>query len=261
MQTTALLTFESWVTKWPWYDYARRHPEHVPYLLIDRALCEEPFLDAFAPSPSERRPVISGICRGRKNFNIGDRFIYRTKIDPRVASHLGLHHPPPVYFAVAALRVVEPYDSHEIASRRFSPRRYVTAPKPTPYPPNLVHAAEPVAAVLRESCIVFRARTPNSSDIALGQREPLTPFESVEQDRINTYAGYRDRMRTKALRAARCQVEIVNGREALALNPANAPVLTSADCERECGNGRNISETCAADLRRRIAAAGSCSNS
>jgi hypothetical protein len=40
-ETTTLFTFDSWVTKWPWYDYAQQHPACVPNLLIDRALCEE----------------------------------------------------------------------------------------------------------------------------------------------------------------------------------------------------------------------------
>ncbi|MGA2324752.1 MAG: hypothetical protein ABSH05_00550 [Bryobacteraceae bacterium] len=37
-QTTSLLLFDSWVTKWPWYDYAQQHPERVPNLLIDPLL-------------------------------------------------------------------------------------------------------------------------------------------------------------------------------------------------------------------------------
>jgi hypothetical protein len=253
---TTLLTFESWVTQWGWNHYARAHPEHVPHLLIDRALCEEPFLDPFAPSPTVRQPVISGVCRGRKNFTPGDSFIYRTKIDPRVAALLRLNGRLPHYFAVAALRVVKVIESHELASRCFSPRRYVVAPELTSYPPNLVHAEEPVAAVCRESCIVFRTGTSGISAITPGQRRPLTPLESVEQDRINTYAGYHDRMRRRNLRAALCQVEAVDGREALCLDPAYAPVISSAEFEAESGNGRIISAERAAALRHRIAVSG-----
>src|SRR5262249_32551408 len=154
-----------------------------------------------------RQPVISGVCRGRKNFEIGNRFIYRTKIDPRVGREFGHDNRSTIYFVVAALRVINVFDSHEQASRSFKPRRYVTAPALTPYPPNLVHAAQPVAAVHRESCILFRTDAANVSAITLGQRRPLTPHESGEADRINTYNGYRDRMRSRNLRAALCQVE------------------------------------------------------
>jgi len=82
-QTTSFLTFESWVTKLQLYEYAQHRTECVPNLLIDRALCEEPFLDAFAASPAERRAVISAICRCRKP-KAGDRFICRTLIVPLV---------------------------------------------------------------------------------------------------------------------------------------------------------------------------------
>jgi hypothetical protein len=255
LQTT-LLTFESWVTKWDWYHYALAHPEHVPYLLIDRALCEEPFLDAFADSPAVRQPVISGVCRERKNFTAGASFMYRTKIDPRVAELLGLNKRQTLYFAVAALGVVNVVESHELASRCFSPRRYVVAPKVTPYPPNLVHAEEPVAAACRESCIVFRTGTSDISAITPGQRRPLTPLDSLEQDRINTYAGYQERMRRRNLRVALCRVEAVDGHEALCLDLGCAPIISSAEYEVECGNGRIISAERAAALRCRIAASG-----
>ncbi len=151
-----MLTFESWVTKWEWYAYAREHRDFVPHFLIDRSLCEEPFFDAFAPSPAARQPVISGVCRVRKNFEIGEKFIYRTKIDARVAENL--HLPPTTrYLAVAAMMVREVVGSHDAASRFFQPRRYVVAPEITPYPPNLVHALAPIAAVDRRACIVFKA--------------------------------------------------------------------------------------------------------
>jgi hypothetical protein len=256
-QTTSFLTYESWVTKWPWYDYARHHRECVPNLLIDRALCEEPFLDAFATSPAERQPLISGVCRCLKP-KVGDRFIYRTRIDPLVANQLGIVQLPPLYFVVAALRVENVHESHEAASCHFTPRQYVVAPNPTPYPPNLVHASEPVAAVCRESCIVFRASTQGLSAIDPEKRTPLVPSQSSESDRLNTYHGYRKRMQERNLHAALCRFEIVKTREALALDPAHAPILSADECEqwKESGNGRRIPEEFAASLRDRIAAAG-----
>jgi hypothetical protein len=154
------------------------------------------------------------------------------------------------------MRVERVFESHEAASNHFVLRRYVTAPNPTPYPPNLVHALEPVAAVCRESCIVFRAT--GSSAIDPEKRTPLAPSESTEADRGNTYQGYRGRMQERKLHAALCRIEIVEGREALALDPACAPLLRADECEEwgESGNGRSIPEELAADLRGRIAAVG-----
>lgn len=254
-EETSFLTFYSWVTEWPWYDYAQHHPKQVPILLIDRALCEEPFLDAFASSPADRQAVISGVCRNRKP-KVGDRLIYRTRINRLVAKRLGINQLPPLYFVVAALRVEKVYKSHEAASHHFTTRRYVTAPNPTPYPPNLVHALEPVAAVCRENCIVFRA--PGSSAIDPKKRIALMPSESTEADRQKTYLSYHKRMRESELHAALCRIEIVNGREALALDPASAPLLGADESTKwkESGNGRCIPEEFAADLRDRIAAVG-----
>lgn len=250
-----MLTFESWVTKWEWYDYAAKNRDLVPYLLIDRSLCEEPFFDAFAPSPADRQPVISGLCRVRKNFEIGQKFIYRTKIDDRVAEDLRL----PLrtrYLAVASMVVKEVAESHDKASRLFAPRRYVVAPGITPYPPNLVQSLAPIAAVDRRACIVFKARDPGSSAIAPSERKPLTPVRSTEQDRQSTYAGYHDRMQQRKLRAALCRIEVVDRREALVLDPARAVALMADDYGVESGNGLLVPEELAAHLRNRIAAAG-----
>ncbi len=253
-QATTLLTFESWVTKWEWYIYARDQRHWVPYLLVDRSLCEEPFFDAFARSPAERQPVISGICRVRKNFEVGDKFIYRTRVDPRVRESLRLY-PATRYMAVAAMVVTEVSKSHEDASLRFLPRRYVVAPVLTAYPPNLVHASAPATAVDRRSCIVFKAREQGSA-ITPGERRPLTPVRSTEEDRRSTYSGYHDRMLKRRLRAALCKMEVVNGCEALVLDPLSAPVLTADEYGRESGNGLLLPEELAAPLRGRIAAAG-----
>src|SRR5436190_15504198 len=83
-------------------------------------------------------PDYQRLCRCRKPKE-GGRFIYRTQIDPLVAKQLGIDQLPRLYFVTAALRVEKVYESHEAASCHFNPRRYVTAPNFTPYPPNLVH--------------------------------------------------------------------------------------------------------------------------
>src|SRR5689334_3199776 len=104
---TKLLTFESWVTRAEWYAYARANPERVPYLLVDRSPCHDPFFDHYAPSPQDRRPLISGLCRCLKNFQPGDRFLYVTKIDPKLGREFGIRigSGRPHYFGVAALVV------------------------------------------------------------------------------------------------------------------------------------------------------------
>src|SRR5260221_5850171 len=112
---TKLLTFQTWVTDARWYDYTAEHPNLVPFPLIDRSPCQDPFFDPLA-DPEHRRPVISGLCRGRamKNLKAGDRFIYITRIAPGVADRLGLAPKTGhLYFAVAALPVSEVWQSHQ----------------------------------------------------------------------------------------------------------------------------------------------------
>jgi hypothetical protein len=70
-----LLTCDTWVKEWNWFDYAQRHPRPVPFLLVDRSPCPDPFLDPDASS-EERRPIISGLCRGLKqHFQQGNIYI------------------------------------------------------------------------------------------------------------------------------------------------------------------------------------------
>jgi hypothetical protein len=153
---TKLLTFQTWVTDARWYDYAVAHPNLVPFPLIDRSPCQDPFFDPLA-EPQQRRPVISGLCRGRamKNLTAGDRFIYITRIASRVADDLGLAagrgH---LYFAVAALRVVTVWPSHQQAAAHLTPRRYVAMPELTPYPPNLAFEHHPPATAACECSVI-----------------------------------------------------------------------------------------------------------
>ena len=62
-------------------------------------------------------------------------------------------------------------------------------------------------------------------------------------------------MRQRTLRAALCQIEVVDRREALVLDPARAVALTADDYGVESGNGLIVPEEPAAQLRNRIAAA------
>jgi hypothetical protein len=36
-----LLTYQTWLTRWDWFDYAQKHSEQVPFRLVDRSPCME----------------------------------------------------------------------------------------------------------------------------------------------------------------------------------------------------------------------------
>ena len=251
-----VLTFESWVTKADWFQYAVSNPDEVPYLLCDRSPCQDPFFDLFAAAPGERRPMISGLCRCTKNFNIGDRYVYVTKLCPDAGKRLNvdLRHGSR-YLGVASMVVVEVAPSHEDASREFQPRRYVAAPFETPYPPGLAHDERPIAAASHGSCIVHR----DSKSCGSSKRQvALTPDESTPQDWRNEYSAYHKRMSDCCLRVAFCRFEMISGHEALATKLENAPVLSQADWEdrRLNFNGRLIGEKTGQSLARLIAERG-----
>ncbi len=232
-----LLTCDTWVTEWDWFDYALRHPRQVPFLLVDRSPCTDPFLDPYASS-EERRPIISGLCRCLKNFQQGDIYIYITRMRDRRVCH-ALNIPTkdktPYYLGIAALRVAKVHESHAEAAKTFTtfkPRRYVVAPDPTPYPPNLAHDLHMPAAVLRENCIV-----------SLGPRTHYTPDHSTDacwRKQVKSYylrqmtgicknVGTPKKKQKRQLSAAECRLVQVDGRDVLQLDPAHAPVLTPDD--------------------------------
>jgi len=245
-QRVKLITFESWVSRWEWYQYARSYPARVPYLLVDRSPCQDPFLDPYAPVAGERRPLISGLCRLRRNFRLGERFLYITRIDAEVRQQLGIaaRSARSHYFGVAALTVVKVWDSHGAAAMSFQPRRYVVSPYPTPYPPNLAHDRNPVAAAAAESVIVYD-----------GDRMAHTPADCPPALYRGQYLAYHFRQRDHALRAAECRVDLVDGLEALQLSPNRAPVFVPEDWGGEQINqsGNWIPATAGNKLVRRIA--------
>jgi hypothetical protein len=212
---TKLLTFQSWVLRPTWYEYALAHPDLVPFQLTDRSPCQDPFFDPFA-EPQDRRPVISGLCRGIKNFSVGDRFIYIARIAEGVAKRLELADPHDSnYFAVAALRICRVWDGQQEAAAAFTTRRYVASPSPTPYPPNLAFSRRPEAAAARGCCITFDER-----------KRPRLPDRVDEHMWTRHYREYFLRQRDKGLRAAECEFETVDGRQCLQLMPASAPIIT-----------------------------------
>jgi hypothetical protein len=215
---TKLLTCQTWVLQVGWYEYALAHPGLVPFPLTDRSPCQDPFVDPFA-EPQDRRPVISGLCRGIKNFSIGDRFIYIARIADGVAKRLKLADPyGSNYFAVAALRVTHVWESHREAATAFTSRQYVALPTPTPYPPNLAFSREPEAAAARVCCITF--------DEDATPPRPHLPDDADDRMWRRHYLAYFVRQRDKRLRAAGCEFEAVDGRPCLQLLPGRAPVVT-----------------------------------
>lgn len=250
-QRTKILTFDTFVKQYDFYCYARDYPDKVPILLVDRSPCVDPFFDPYA-CPQDRQPIISGLCRGIKNFHIGDQFLYVARIDHRVHLELAkrydnLKEPSdwtPHYFGVAALRVTQVWETHAVASTDFAPRRYVVAPASTPYPPNLAHARLPSGAMARENCIVHTAKN-----------DAHTPLTSTPEMWRKQLLAYHQRQVDWALRVAGCAVEYIDGREALQLDPAWAPVFTPDDWDdlQMTVSGRWISEEIAAPLRERIA--------
>ncbi len=112
-ERSKLLTCQTWVTEWNWFDYAQRYREQVPFLLVDRSPCTDPFFDPYASSEEERRPIISGLCRCIKNFRQGDTYIYITRVNHKVCQALGIatENMTATYLGIAA---------HLIAPRMIS---------------------------------------------------------------------------------------------------------------------------------------------
>jgi hypothetical protein len=217
VRRSKLLTFQTWVFRLGWYKYALAHPDLIPFPLTDRSPCQDPFFDPFE-APERRRPLISGLCRVLKNFEVGDRFIYIARVDPGVASRLELDAAANNYFAVAALRVTRVWESHREAATAFASRQYVALPTPTPYPPNLAFTREPEAAAARVCCITFDERKKPPP--------PRLPDKADDEMWKRHYLAYYLRQSNNRLRAAECEFETVDGRQCLQLQPAQAHVVT-----------------------------------
>lgn len=247
-----LLTFESWVTRKEWFQYAQKHPERIPYPLVDRSPCSDPFFDPFS-SINDRRPLISGLCRGLRNFNIGDTYIYVTRVDRKIYKDLRLEDDGqgPLYFGVAALEISKLYSSHEEASAAYAPRQYVVNPSLTNYPPNLAfnpcHKSWPEVATHHESCITFDK-----------ENKPLTPEEATLEQWQYHCNVYYIRQKIKKLRAAECRVKSLLGQEALKLDVHAAPIFSPLDWggRRLNVQGLRLDENTGQKLIRSIVAGG-----
>ena len=180
-----------------------------------------------------------------RNLKIGDRFIYITRIAPRVQGRLGLalsnvHR----YFAVAALRVVKVWQSHHEAADDFERRKYVADPAATPYPPNLAFDPHPVAAAAGACSIIF-----DEND------KWHLPNEATDRMWTRQYLAYRARQVRSGLRAAECTIETEEGLDCLQLDMTCAPVITPDWWGGAQMNvtGKRIPEAFAAPIRMAIA--------
>jgi hypothetical protein len=249
---TKVLLFQSWVSNVEWYTYARQNPNHVPYLLVDRSPCQEPFFDLLAPTPEERRPLVSGLCRLVDNYVDGDQFIYVTRVDSQVCPELGIEFDGRQipYLGVAALLVKRVWTTHDEAAAQFRPRRYVSSPATTAFPPNLAHREKPDAAAARETSILFDKKKPVTPD-----RSTTAMWRLNYRDYHHRATGICGSRQGHRLRVAECQYVHVDGRLALQESHLSAPLLHSNDWGGTQMNtgGIIVGRDVASDLCRRIA--------
>lgn len=247
---TRCLTFESWLSRYDWYKYAINNKHLEIPLLTDRSPCSDPFFDRYSDI---KRPLISGLCRARKNYKKGDRFVYITRIDNKVGKELGvLLSPGRIHYCIVASLIVDKiYPSHEDAAKTFTARQYVKAPEITSHPPNLITGNNPNNAHLREYCIVS-----NKS------KKKLTPYESTDVEWKFQYHLYRHRKETKKLPVAECFFEIINGNVAFVDNLEMEHIITDIELQTYLRTtpkspkmnimGRIVKEEFAANLVSRI---------
>ena len=201
--------------------------------------------------------MITGLCRCLRRFDIGNRYIFVTRLSPLAAQDLNVNiGDGPRYLGVASMFVDGTAPSHQRAADKFLSRRYVAAPSLTPYPPGLAHDPKPVAAVCRQGCIVHTA--PEGNVLSVKKRIALIPERASEKDWQAAYGEYHSRQSEKHLGAAFCRIETIAGREALAMDFRTAPVFSEADWEgcRLNVMGRLVREETASILARRIAEVG-----
>lgn len=183
-------------------------------MAIDRSPCCDPFFDLYT---EEKRPLVSGLCRAFKKHQLGDRFIYVTRVDGKAAADLGVPvEKGQLYYAmVASMTVVKVHASHEAAAATFSNRRYVHSPALTPYPPNLIASMELDAAVDRLYSVV--------SD---QHGKKYIPDQSTDGLWRKQYYLYRFRKEKNDLPVAECRFDEVDDRIALSLDVTADTIVT-----------------------------------
>jgi hypothetical protein len=260
-KNSRLVTFQTWVYKRDWYEYSKLNSKYIPFVLVDRSPCQDPFFDQFQ-KPSKRNPVISGICRCWKNFKKGQVFVYLAPLDRRVAKDLKREIPNPgrVYLGVAAMRVVDVKESHDDAISSFKQNQYVAFPKETSHPPNIIGTNEDgyETAACRESSILWRkslTRTGNKKDVS------YTPCQSRSNRALweSNIKDYKRKAKEKKLKVAICEFLTFKGRQSLCLNPRKAPIIQREDWGKDVQMSRIcllVDDEIAIKLAKRIAEAG-----
>ena len=80
-----IITCETWVSRRDYYLYAMNNTSYVPHLLVDRSMCQDPYLDQFQSHTANASPLISGLCRGLSGFvSKNDVVIYITRVPTSV---------------------------------------------------------------------------------------------------------------------------------------------------------------------------------
>jgi hypothetical protein len=199
-----ILTFESWLTTDKAFDYALRHPELVPHLLVDRSPCSDPFFDPFSPSDSARQAVIGGLCRGFVPAE-GTELLYITKLSRTAVKALGRTEKVR-YLAAAYLVVNEVVADHDLACKRFSPSHYVYRDRLTIRPPNVIGADQSAVAMPRESCLIRPDGKTMYTPKDLQSVEAYLP-NIEEYVRRSKGEGFRGERVRRPMRVAICSVE------------------------------------------------------
>jgi hypothetical protein len=130
------------------------------------------------------------------------------------------------------------------ASADLEPRRYVSLPTKTPYPPKLAFEPNPVAAAARQCSVIH-----DEND------KWHLPDDATDRMWARQYPAYRTRQVRSCLRAAECAIETEDGLNCLQPEPSRAPVITPNwwGGARMNVMGQRIPEALAVPIRKAIA--------
>lgn len=262
MGNAKILTCETWVKEKSWFEYATSKEQGklvVPYVLADRSMCQDPFLDPYEQCIESAIPVISGCCRYLSNsLEVGDILIYIANINKNVAMMITKSDTVPsslkenlnnnkikaIYFGVALLRVKEIISSHQEAAKKFTKRKYIDMQKLTTHPPNLSHCPTSCAAVPIKSSITYTEKE-NKQEIV--QYVSVDPGNATKDQYNKNYSWYHARQKPgeskkrakDGLKVALCEFVIKNPINGFK-NPCcprhlnitkTTPVITSEDLD------------------------------
>lgn len=150
-----VITFESWVTTDRAFAYAIEHARNVPSFLVDRSPCADPFFDPLEAAIGRRICTVSGLCRGFTP-KLGDEILYMTRLGRQAATAVSKMRQCSLlsHLAVAHLRVIKVFDSHEAASTKIKPKAFVSRGRLTSRPPNVIGPNQVAVAVPPKSSLI-----------------------------------------------------------------------------------------------------------